>query len=154
MCSGSHIICFGCIFGLFLLLEIGLNCRDELYYALLSWLFYGNSQLVIVCFALLRSLAPQLIENYMTTTAEAAEPSQGGAMFNLTSMHTCMNLSDCVAASARTEEIDGVDRTSLSDQVNSSITRAAEQRVEFISSCCALRVQYGDWAERVVQARA
>ena len=137
-----------------MLLDIVLNCRGDLCYALLSWLFYGNSQLIIVCFALLRSLAPQLIENYMVTTAEAAEPSQGDATFSLASMHTCMNLSDCVTASARTEEIDDVDRASLSDRAIPSVAGVAGQRVEFISSCCTLRFEYGDWAECVVQARA
>jgi hypothetical protein len=108
------------------------DCRDELSYALLSWLYHGNSQLVILCFGLLRLLGPQLMEIHALATIE------DGATFGLAAMHTCLTRSDYRARSAP------------KDHDSSQSAASPVGAADFISSCHTLRVDYGDWAERVI----
>ena len=119
------------------------GCREGLSYALLSSLLYGSSQLVILCFALLRSLAPQLTSLHVLTTATEADPTQGGAMFALAAMHTCIRPSDCGSVAS----------TAGDDQVEAAAVggSAAVIGADFISCCQALRAEFGEWAERMVQ---
>lgn len=66
-------------------------------------------------------------------------------MFALAAMHTCISISDCGAASTTSADKDGAAAMDGS---------AAVVGADFISCCQALRAEFGDWAERMVQEPA